>query len=207
MSESLGFSCFGKDVKRYSVLLSSSGFKAKIRMWLYTPGLWVLFCYRLGRSLDYALGGNIICKPLLWLYGFLFFLLRMLTGIDIPLEARIGEGLYIGHYGGIVIHPDVRIGANCNLSHGVTIGEGGRPGERGVPVIGERAYIGPGAKIFGRIVIGNTVAIGANAVVNTSVPDGAVVGGVPARILSDAGSGDFVIVEETAAVIRSAVSR
>lgn len=130
------------------------------------------------------------------LYNYFYFIVSLITGIYIPIDTKIGEGLYIGHWGGIIINSDVVIGANCNLSQGVTIGEGGREGKRGVPVIGDRVYIGPGAKIFGNITIGNDVAIGANAVVIKSVPDNAVVGGVPAVVLNYNGSKDFVIIKE-----------
>lgn len=45
----------------------------------------------------------------------------------------------------------------------------------GAPVIGDNVYIGPGAKIFGAIHIGNNVRIGANCVVFEDVPDNATV--------------------------------
>jgi serine O-acetyltransferase len=190
-----GLSCLKEDVGRYVVLMKDKNLKSRVRMWLYTPGLWVLFGYRLGRSLRQTLNPAVF-RPLLWLYEFFYFLLRLLTGIDVPLECEIGEGLYIGHYGGIIIHPGIHMGRNCNISHGVTIGEGGRGKDRGVPVIGDRVYVAPGAKVFGRITIGNDVAIGANAVVHASVPDGKVIGGIPARILNNCGSSDFVVISE-----------
>jgi serine O-acetyltransferase len=161
---------------------------------MYTPGLWILFLYRLGRSLNHATKRRPILRIFRMAYNYFYFWVRLLVGIDIPLEARIDEGLYIGHFGGITVHPETVLGKNCNISHGVTIGEGGRFSSRGVPRIGDRVYIGPGAKIFGAIRIGNDVAIGANAVVADSVPDKSVVGGIPARILSDKGSQNFVIV-------------
>jgi len=194
-----GLACFKKDLKRYMLLMPKKSLKSKVRLWLYTPGLWILFWYRLGRSLRRISREWRICKPGLTVYEFFYFVLRVLTGIDIPLEAVIGEGLYIGHYGGIIVHPDSHLGKNCNISQGVTIGEAGRGSRRGIPRIGERVYIGPGAKIFGAITIGDDVAIGANAVVNSSVPDGAVVGGIPARIISDVGSEDFVVIDKDAA--------
>jgi serine O-acetyltransferase len=55
-----------------------------------------------------------------------------------------------------------------------------------VPRIGDNCYLGPGAKLFGAIVIGDNTVIGANAVVNKSFPNGNVtLGGVPARIISE----------------------
>lgn len=114
-------------------------------------------------------------------------------GIDIPYNTEIGHGLYIGHHGGIVVNHDARIGRNCNINHGVTIGTtyGGK--HPGTPVIGDNVYLGPGSKIIGGIKIGNNVAVGANAVVTTHVPDNAIVAGVPARIISYKGSSDYVI--------------
>lgn len=194
-SGSLGLACFKSDLKRYLILMPERTFKNKIRLWVYTPGLWIILSYRIGRSLRHVCLTDSVLKPVLTVYDFLYFLLRLCVGIDIPLETQIGEGLYIGHFGGIIVHPSAIIGRNCNLSHGVTIGEGGRAEGRGVPTIGDRVYIGAGAKIFGAITVGNDVAIGANAVVSMSVPDGAVVGGIPARILSNAGSHEFVVVE------------
>jgi serine O-acetyltransferase len=113
-------------------------------------------------------------------------------GISIPVDTLVGPGLYIGHFGGIVVHHDVRIGANCNLSQEVTIGLASRGDRFGCPTIGNNVYIGPGAKIFGRITIGDRAAIGANAVVTKDVADGAVMVGVPAKIVSYAGSDGYV---------------
>ena len=52
-----------------------------------------------------------------------------------------------------------------------------------MPIIGDNVHISHGAVVFGGIVIGNNVKIGANAVVNKPVPDNAIVAGVPAKIL------------------------
>jgi len=114
-------------------------------------------------------------------------------GISIPYNTEIGFGLYIGHYGGIVISPDTMIGKNCNINHGVTIGStyGGK--HPGIPTIGDNVYLGPGSKVIGNIIIGNNVAIGANSVVTSPIPDNAVVVGVPGRVISDKGSYDYVV--------------
>ena len=117
---------------------------------------------------------------------------RYRLGIAIPHVTQIGSGFYIGHFGGIVIHEDCKIGKNCNISQGVTIGQANCGERAGCPVIGDNVYIGPGAKIFGAITIGSDVAIGANCVVTKDVPDHAVVVGVPGRVVSDAGSAGYV---------------
>ena len=113
-------------------------------------------------------------------------------GISIRVSTDIGSGFYIGHFGGIVVSNEVIIGKNCNISQGVTIGQSNRGARKGVPVIGDNVYIGPGAKIFGRIRIGNNAAIGANCVVTKDVPDNAVVVGIPGRIISHEGSAGYV---------------
>lgn len=105
-------------------------------------------------------------------------------GISIPLDTEIGEGFMIGHFGGIVVNPEVRIGRNCNVSHGVTLGQANRGRRAGVPVIGDGVYIGPGAKVVGAVTVGDNVAIGANCVVVEDVPANAVVVGIPGRVVS-----------------------
>lgn len=50
-----------------------------------------------------------------------------------------------------------------------------------MPVLGDNIYLGPGAKVFGRITIADGCKIGANAVVNKScVQENSVLVGVPA---------------------------
>lgn len=113
-------------------------------------------------------------------------------GISIPFITKIDRGFYIGHFGCIVVNQGTVIGKNCNISQGVTIGEANRGKNKGCAIIGDNVYIGPGAKIVGHVVIGNNVAIGANAVVTHDVPDNAVVGGIPASIISMNGSEGYV---------------
>lgn len=111
-------------------------------------------------------------------------------GISLSPYMVLGPGCHIGHIGGIVVNQRSSIGKNVNLSHEVTIGIKNRGKYAGVPVIGDNVYIGPGAKIIGRVVIGNNVAVGANTVVTKDVPSGAVVAGVPAKIISLQGGSD-----------------
>ncbi|MBC7812390.1 MAG: hypothetical protein H7175_14635, partial [Burkholderiales bacterium] len=87
----------------------------------------------------------------------------------------------------------VIIGENCNVSHEVTMGVAGRGSSKGLPTIGNRVYIAPGTKIIGKVEVGDDVAIGANSVVTKSIPDCAVVGGAPAKVISYRGSFDFIL--------------
>lgn len=89
---------------------------------------------------------------------------------------QFGPGLYIMHYGTIVVNPACRIGANCNINADVNIGMGGS-------IIGDNCYIAPGVKIIKPVHIGNNVKIGANAVVTKDIPDNCIVAGIPAKII------------------------
>ena len=92
-----------------------------------------------------------------------------------------------------MVNHDVVIGRDCNINHQVTIGAkyGGKT--PGVPVIGDRVYLGPGCKVIGGICLGNDVAVGANSVVVESVPDSGVAAGVPAKVISIKGSSEYVV--------------
>jgi serine O-acetyltransferase len=104
---------------------------------------------------------------------------RILHDIDLPAEADIGPGLELG-YGGlcVVVDPKARIGQDCFLSPGVTVGRLTPQGE--APVLGNSIYVGTGAKILGPVRVGDYAIIGANAVVTEDVPYGAIMAGIPA---------------------------
>lgn len=144
-------------------------------------GVWAVIEYRLRRWCKERRGPARL--PLAILAAVTQRLIEMTTGISIAGGARFGPGLYIGHFGGITVGPGVVVGENCNLSQGVTLGDHG-----GSPVIGDCVYVAPGAKVFGAIVVGDNVAIGANAVVNRDVPAGSTAVGVPARIIEGRGN-------------------
>ena len=110
-------------------------------------------------------------------------LTEIMTGISIPAEAEIGKGLRIHHFGGVILHAHVKMGEHCTLYHEVTLGDKGGWGEP--PKIGDNVLIGAGAKVLGDITIGNNVTIGANSVVTRSVPDNAIIVGVPAKIVGE----------------------
>ena len=107
-------------------------------------------------------------------------------GFTIPLHS-FGPGLSIAHWGTITVAYKARVGRNCRIHQGVTIGSS----KDQVPTIGDDCFIGANASIIGGVTLGNNVKVGANAMVNRSFGDNAVLVGVPAidiRIRSETGS-------------------
>ncbi|MGN7253301.1 serine O-acetyltransferase [Arthrobacter sp. SAFR-014] len=105
--------------------------------------------------------------------------LSVRTGLSFP-PGVAGPGLSIAHYGSIVVNSRAKIGRFCRIHSATNIGVA----NGGVPVIGDFVYIGPGAVIYGDITIGDGVVIGANSVVNKSVPAGVTVAGAPAKTIA-----------------------
>lgn len=96
-------------------------------------------------------------------------------GTDINHGAEFGSVPRLPHgLNGIIVSPDAKIGKNCIIFHQVTIGNDYRD-IRNVPTIGDNVIIYPGAKIVGKVKVGNNVEIGANAVVTKDVPDNTLV--------------------------------
>jgi serine O-acetyltransferase len=145
-------------------------------------GFWALLVYRFGHARR-VVKVRALRLPWTLVYVVLNKLVEIFCGITIGGGAQIGRRLSIEHHGGIVIHGATVIGDDCLIRHGVTIGNAGRKDPSGAPTIGNRVEIGAGAKILGRITLGDDVIVGANAVVTRDVPPGAVVGGIPARII------------------------
>ena len=168
------------DLRRYRKNPSAKFAKSNLYLF-FEQGIWALVVYRFGR---WVRGVPIpIVSHILKLIAFLLFKqIEIVTGISLPASAQIGRGLYIGHFGSIILHSDVKVGEDCSIGPGVLIGTRGL-GKEGIPIIGNHVYIGVGAKILGGIKIGNNVKIGANAVVLSDVPDGVTVAGIPAKIV------------------------
>jgi len=157
--------------------ISIPGFKYSFFMrsarYLKSCGLLLLPCYA-------------ICRLLLDHYQFKY-------GMSIPYNTEIGPGLYIGHFGGIIVNSEAKIGRNCNINHEVTIGAAYGGKYPGTPIVMDNVYLGPGSKIIGGITLGEHAAVGANCVVTKSVTDYGVVVGVPGEVVSNKGSGEYVV--------------
>jgi serine O-acetyltransferase len=107
---------------------------------------------------------------------------RLVFATQLPAGTRLGRGVRLNYSGlGTVIHARAVVGNNVEIGPGVVIG--GRSKLYEVPVIEDDVQIGVGAKVLGPVRVGRGAVIGANAVVLHDVPAGAVVVGIPARVL------------------------
>ena len=168
------------DLYRYT----NSG-KNFLSAFLTIPGFRFTCLYRWCRHYSKINPLGIFCR--LW-----FKRLQVKYGYQIPHTCKIGKGLFLGHYGNIVINQRVIIGNHCNIAQGVTLGFVSRGSLKGCPKIGDRVWIGANAVIVGNIVIGNDVLISPLSFVNFNVPDRAVVSGNPASIINYNSSEGYV---------------
>jgi serine O-acetyltransferase len=141
---------------------------------------WALWVYRFGRRNDRRPAGFFkrVRDRVYWL---MFRVTETLTGISIPKSVDVGPGLRIWHFGNIFVHKDAKLGANCTLRQGVTIGS--RTDFGPVPVLEDDVDVGAYAQILGGIRIGRGAKIGAMSVVLCDVPTGGTAVGIPARVI------------------------
>lgn len=143
-------------------------------------GFWAMTVYRYGRW-RYGIRPPWLRKPFSLVYHVLYKAVQVIAGIELPCEAVVGKGFVIDHSGGVVVSGYARFGDRCRIRTGVVVGLA-RVEDPCAPEFGDDVDVGAGAKVLGRIRIGNGVRIGANAVVLQDVPDGCVAAGVPAVI-------------------------
>lgn len=125
-----------------------------------------------------------------WLWNKHFYFLarllshisRMLTGIEIHPGAKIGRRVFIDHGSGVVIGETAEVGDDVLIYMGVVLGGTALEKVKRHPTIENNVVIGSGASVLGPITVGRGAKIGAGSVVIRSVPPGATVVGVPAKI-------------------------
>jgi acetyltransferase-like isoleucine patch superfamily enzyme len=110
----------------------------------------------------YSIGDNCSIRP--W------------TNIPDPAYLRIGNNVQLsactllGHDGSI---------AMLNIAYNKKLDRVGKID------IGNNVFIGHGAIVLPNVSIGNNVIVGAGSLVTKSIPDGKIVGGVPAKVIGD----------------------
>ncbi len=150
-------------------------------LWL-NPVVWAIAFYRLRNWVVVEQPPFLIRIPVIVFCFLPNKFCEAFFSMGISPQASIGEGLYIGHVGGVIVSPQAIIGKNCDISHRVTIGAPAL-GREGAPHLGDDIYVGTGSTLVGKIKIGSGAKIAANTLVIDDVPAGATVMGVPGRIL------------------------
>jgi serine O-acetyltransferase len=186
------------DLYRYA---GNTGLKAWARHFGFTPGfkytVWMRSC---GWARQQPVARYTIFPLLKWI----LLRCRYKYGIAIPEYTRIGPGFFINRFGGIYIHHDAVIGCNVNLTHGTVLGHMNRGRNEGAPILGDRVFLGSGAKVIGKVRVGNDAAIGVNCVVTKPVDDMGVAVGIPGKTISHEGSDGYINRKASPAMIAAA---
>jgi serine acetyltransferase len=148
------------------------------------PGFRAVAIHRLG-VWRMRIGPKLLRAPIGVFYRMLYRYSRNHYGIDLPYSVQLGRRVIVEHCGAIVIHGKAAIGDDCVIRQGVTIGMRSVSRPLDAPALGARVDVGAGAKILGKIRVGDDAQIGANAVVLDDIPSGAIAVGIPARIISE----------------------
>ena len=167
------------DVARYTTYTKHSG----AQNMLAQQALWALLQYRLASAVYRSSLTPAVRLPLLIVLYAWRKVVEITTGISLPHAAVIGPGLYIPHFGPVIFNKRTQMGAHCDVHQGVTIGFSDRRGKAGVPVIGDRVWIGPNTTLAGPITVGDHVMVSANSLVVDDIPPETVVRGVPAEVI------------------------
>ncbi|HEY3940934.1 MAG TPA: serine acetyltransferase [Acidimicrobiales bacterium] len=179
------------DAERYLFYTGRSrNSRSLVVIWLTQPGLMATALHRFGHWAFQRSGARGRAGRLL--YEVARRPVEILTGIWIAPNTHVGPGLYIAHFGGVMVGADSVIGTNCNLGHDVLIAPGGRGEQAGSPRLGDRVNLTCGARVLGPVTIGDDAMIGVNAVVVKDVPPRAVMAAPPSVMLSGRGSFDYV---------------
>lgn len=119
---------------------------------------------------------------------------RFMYGADIILfkgaHLTLGKGSFINSDCKIRCHKEITIGEGCAISHDFTVMDSDAhelDGSRNTnPIhIGNHVWIGTRVTILNGVTVGDGAVIAAGALVTKDVPVGALVGGVPAKVLKE----------------------
>jgi serine O-acetyltransferase len=146
---------------------------------LWSQGFWALFWHRFGNC-RMQVRPRLLRLPFSLLYRVGAKLTEWVGGIFLPYTVRVGRRVRLDHFGGMILVAQ-SIGDDVVIRQNTTFGIARVSALQDRPRIGNRVDIGAGAVLIGAITIGDGAVIGANAVVTSDVPPGAIMAGVPAR--------------------------
>lgn len=151
------------------------------RPWLKEVSIIAIAWYRHGQHVDNMREG-------LWkkistkFYWVIFHIIEILIGISLPKSAEVGGGLRIYHFGNIFIHKNTKIGKNCILRQGVTLGN--RYNDEFAPTLADGVELGAYSQVLGNVHLGEKCKVGAMTVVLQDVPAGKTICGHAGRVIN-----------------------
>lgn len=170
------------DLRRYLISPDLPRWR-KLRTALEFPGFQATVVYRFGRWARGAvpgIWGLPIRLLLMAIYRLLNWLAVKMLGIRIALDADIGPGIYIGHFGGIEIDA-CAIGSHCSVNQQTKILFAlDKPRTH----IGDRVWVGSHVRIAAGTIVGAGAALASGAIVENHVKARSLVGGNPARVMA-----------------------
>ena len=116
------------------------------------------------------------------LVSLIYQFLTIATGTEIPLNVKLGKGLYLPHTAGVILAGLTTVGDYCVICPGVVLGTNGR-GQ--TPTIGHNVYIGANVVIVGPVEVGDNATIGAGSILTQNVPPFALVVGNPGLVVKE----------------------
>ena len=142
-------------------------------------------------------------RRLLWLWGRIRFgvlvrnrglgcVCHWNAELKYPENLGLGERVIIGTNASLGAHSPITLGDNVRLSREVILETAGLDFSTGTPpykhtsqpiVLEEGVWVGARAIVLGGVTVGRNAVIAAGAIVTRSVPSGATVAGIPARIV------------------------